>query len=65
MTTDNGLSLIDAVRKLHPKIPVLLMTGSQIENRPTSYAVLNKPIGREVLLQAVRSAIAAVGTPAH
>lgn len=61
----DGLSLIDAVRKLHPKIPVLLMTGSQLENRPTSYAVLNKPIGREVLLQAVRSAIAAVGTPAR
>ena len=57
-----GLSLINAVRELCPKMPVLLMTGSQLENLPRSYAVLNKPIGREALLQAVRSAIAAAGT---
>jgi FixJ family two-component response regulator len=55
----DGLSLIESVRELHPKVPVLLMTGSRLENRPRSYAVLNKPIGREALLQAVRSAIAA------
>jgi len=58
----DGLSLIESVRELHPKMPVLLMTGSRLENRPRSYAVLNKPIGRETLLQAVRSAIAAAGT---
>jgi CheY-like chemotaxis protein len=58
----DGLSLIESVRELHPKMPVLLMTGSRLENRPRSYAVLNKPIGREELLQAVRSAIAAAGT---
>jgi len=58
----DGLSLIESVRKLHPKMPVLLMTGSRLENRPRSYAVLNKPIGRGALLQAVRSAIAAAGT---
>jgi glutaredoxin 3 len=58
----DGLSLIESVRELHPKMPVLLMTGSRLENRPRSYAVLNKPIGREALLQAVRSAIAAAGT---
>jgi CheY-like chemotaxis protein len=58
----DGLSLIASVRELHPKMPVLLMTGSRLENRPRSYAVLNKPIGREALLQAVRSAIAAAGT---
>jgi CheY-like chemotaxis protein len=57
-----GLSLIDGVRELHPKMQVLLMTGSRLENLPRSYAVLNKPIGREALLQAVRSAIAAAGT---
>jgi glutaredoxin 3 len=33
---------------------------SEVDNR--AYAVLNKPIGREALLQAVRSAIAAAGT---
>lgn len=55
----DGLSLIESVRELHPKMPVLLMTGSRLEYRPRSYAVLNKPIGRETLLQAVRSAIAA------
>jgi glutaredoxin 3 len=58
----DGLSLIESVRELHPKMPVLLVTGSRLENRPRSYAVLNKPIGREALLQAVRSAIAAAGT---
>lgn len=58
----DGLSLIKSVRELHPKMPVLLMTGSRLENRPVSYAVLNKPIGREALLQAVRSAISAAGT---
>jgi glutaredoxin 3 len=58
----DGLSLIESVRELHPKMPVLLMTGSRLEKRPRSYAVLNKPIGREALLQAVRSAIAAAGT---
>jgi CheY-like chemotaxis protein len=58
----DGLSLIESVRELHPKMPVLLMTASRLENRPRSYAVLNKPIGREALLQAVRSAIAAAGT---
>ena len=58
----DGLSLIESVRELHPKMPVLLMTGARLENRPGSYAVLNKPIGREALLQAVRSAIAAAGT---
>ena len=55
----DGLLLIEAVRELHPKMPVLLMTGSRLENRPRSYPVLNKPIGREALLQAVRNAIAA------
>jgi FixJ family two-component response regulator len=54
----DGLSLIDSVRELHPKMPVLLMTGSRVENRPRSYAVLKKPIRREALLRAVRSAIA-------
>ena len=58
----DGLSLIESVRELHPKMPVLLITGSPLENRPRSYAVLNKPISREALLQAVRSAIAAAGT---
>jgi len=58
----DGLSLIEAVRKLHPKMPVLLMTGSRLEKRPRSYPVLDKSIGREALLQAVRSAIAAAGT---
>ena len=58
----DGLSLIKSVRELHPKMPVLLMTGLRLENRPRSYPVLNKPIGREALLQAVRSAIAAAGT---
>jgi len=58
----DGLSLIESVRKLHPKMPVLLMTGARLESRPRSYAVLNKPIGREALLQAVRSAIASDGT---
>jgi glutaredoxin 3 len=58
----DGLSLIESVRKLHPKMPVLLMTGSWLESRPRSYAVLDKPIGRDALLQAVRSAIAVVGT---
>ena len=58
----DGLSLIESVRELHPKMPVLLMTGSRLENRPRSYTVLNKPIGREALLQAVRRAIAAAGT---
>src|SRR5215470_9448007 len=58
----DGLSLIESVRELHPKMPVLLMTGSRLENRPRICAVLNKPIGREALLQTVRSAIAAAGT---
>ena len=58
----DGLSLIESVRELHPKMPVLLMTGSRVENRPTSYAVLYKPIGREALLQAVRSTIVTAGT---
>ena len=43
----DGLSLIESVRELHPKMPVLLITGSWLENRPRTYAVLNKPIGRE------------------
>ena len=58
----DGMSLIRSVRELHPKMPVLLMTGSRLENGPRSYTVLNKPFGREALLQAVRSAIAAAGT---
>jgi len=57
----DGLSLIKSVRELHPKMPVLLMTGSRLENRPRC-TVLNKPIGREALLQAVRTAIFAAGT---
>ena len=58
----DGLSLIRSVRELHPKMPVLLMTGSRVENLPKSYAVLNKPIGRDALLQGVRGAIVAAGT---
>jgi hypothetical protein len=58
----DGLSLIESVRELHPKMPVLLITGSRLGNRPRSYAVLSKPFGREALLQAVRSAVAAAGT---
>jgi DNA-binding NtrC family response regulator len=58
----DGPSLIKSVLELHPKMPVLLMTGSPLENRRRGYTVLNKPIGREALLQAVRSAIAAAGT---
>jgi len=58
----DGLSLIESVRKLHPKMPVLLVTGSRLENRPRGYPILHKPIGREALLQAVQSAIAAAGT---
>jgi CheY-like chemotaxis protein len=58
----DGLSLVKSVRELHPKMPVLLMTGSRLENRTGSYALLNKPISREALLQAVRSAIIAAGT---
>jgi DNA-binding NtrC family response regulator len=58
----DGLSLIESVRELHPKMPVLLITGSRLANRPRSYAVLNKPFGREALLQAVRNAMAAAGT---
>ena len=46
----DGLSLIESVRELHPKMPVLLMTGSRLENRPRSYATLHKPIGSEELL---------------
>src|SRR6478672_4252987 len=51
----DGLSLIESVRELYPKMPILLMTGSRLENRPRSCAVLSKPFGREALLQAVRS----------
>src|SRR5262249_42726301 len=40
----DGLSLIESVRKLHPKVPVVLMTGSRVENRLRSYAVMNKPV---------------------
>ena len=58
----DGLSLIESVRELHPKMPVLLLTGSGLENGPGSYAVLNKPIDREALLRAVRSAPGAAGT---
>ena len=58
----DGQSLIESVRELHPKMPVLLMTGSRLENRLRSCEVLNKPIGREALLQAVRSALVAAGT---
>ena len=58
----DGQSLIESVRKLHPKMPVLIMTGSRLKNPSGSYAVLNKPIHRDELLQAVRSAIAAAGT---
>ena len=58
----DGLSLIEYVRALYPNMPVLLMTASRLENRPRSYTVLNKPISREVLLQAVQSAIVAART---
>ena len=51
----DGLTLIESVRKLHPKMPVLLVTGSRLENRPRGYPILHKPIGREALLQAVRA----------
>jgi len=57
----DGLSLIEAVRELHPRMPVLLLTGAPLKNRARGYAVLNKPVGREALLQAVRTAIAAGG----
>ena len=55
----DGLSLIASVRELHPHMPVLLMTGSRLEDRPRSYATLQKPFGREGLLTAVRNALAA------
>jgi glutaredoxin 3 len=58
----DGLSLIEAVRELHPKMAVLLMTGSRFENQPIKYSFLRKPIRREALLEAVRSAIVAAGT---
>jgi hypothetical protein len=45
--------LIEAVRELHPKMPVLLMTGCRFENRPIKYAVLKKPIRREALIEAL------------
>src|SRR5215470_9711595 len=52
----DGLSLIESVRELYPKMPVLLMTASRLANRPGSYAVVNKPFGREALLRSVRKA---------
>jgi CheY-like chemotaxis protein len=58
----DGMSLIESIRELHPKMPVLLMTGVRLKNRPRKYTVLNKPIGHEALLQAVRTAIFAAGT---
>jgi CheY-like chemotaxis protein len=58
----DGLSLIKAVRELHPEMPVLLMTGSLFENRSIGHAVLYKPISRKALLQAVRNALIAGGT---
>ena len=53
------LALIACVRELHPTMPVLLISGSRVEDQPKSCVVLNKPIGGEALLEAVRSAIAA------
>jgi DNA-binding NtrC family response regulator len=58
----DGLSLIESVRELHPKMPVLLITGLRPENQSRNYAVLTKPIGSEALLEAVRRAIEAAGT---
>ena len=58
----DGLSLIESVRELHPKMPVLLITALQLEDRPRSYTILQKSIGREALLQAVQSAIAGAAT---
>jgi CheY-like chemotaxis protein len=57
----DGLSLIESVRELHPKMPVLLLTATRFDNPPGGYAVLNKPIGLAAVLQAVRSAVDAAG----
>src|SRR5215831_7754021 len=43
----DGLALIESVRELHPTMPVLLLTGSRLENQPKHYAVLDKPVGRK------------------
>ena len=57
----DGLALIGSVRELYPKMPALLITASRLASQPGAFRVLNKPIGREALLQAVRNAIAAAG----
>jgi CheY-like chemotaxis protein len=58
----DGRELIDAIRRTHPDVPVVLMTGrdesSQIE-RLQNVHVIAKPFDSKVLLETLRAAIAA------
>src|SRR5437764_2317076 len=51
----DGLSLAESARELHPKMPILLMTGqAPSAQKPTSsYIVLHKPFLPQALLEAV------------
>jgi glutaredoxin 3 len=55
----DGLELAQFTTKLHPNMPVLLMTGNafNLPKARTRYIVLHKPIRRHTLVEAIREAV--------
>ena len=54
----DGLSFAESVKELHPRMPILLMTGyARSLQNPMSYVVLRKPFLRQALIDAVRYSI--------
>lgn len=51
----DGLDTLDRIRELHPELPVILVTGTQLEHeqRQRADAVFTKPIEFDQLLEAV------------
>jgi DNA-binding NtrC family response regulator len=60
----DGLELAQSATKLHPNMPVLLMTGNvlHLPKAITGYVVLQKPIGRHTVVEAIRDAVG-IGVP--
>jgi PAS domain S-box-containing protein len=64
----NGTELVSRIRTLHPQIPVLFISGFtgtaglNLPLHPSLEWLLEKPFGIDQLLQAVRTALATVGS---
>ena len=60
-----GLELAESVKKVHPKMPILFMTGQplSLDCPMKGYTILHKPFLRQALIDAIHQLIVATLEP--